>query len=227
MGDVVEKVVLPTSLGLLGGLVAWGATTFLDLRKDLREQAIFAHQVDIDKIKIFDLIDEKKIDLSLAVIDYYKAKYTDEESFSILLGAAENYIDTFEGAITNPQGVQSSDQASSSLLSLDPATMRDQFFSPSRRTYAEGLAAFYRSADPGRRAALVKSLISAIIRSTENDPKREYRVNLYIALTFTLLPKVDASVAGSVREVLAELQTTNKSDPTFQKNVNAAIAKQS
>lgn len=223
---IIDKVVLPAGLGLVGGIIAWGATTFFELRKDLREQAIFAHQVDVDKIKIFDLIDEKKIDLSLAVIDYYQAKYTDEEAFSVLLAAAEDYIDTFQGTIGAPQEGQTTVQATELLEGLDPKVIRDRFFSASRRTYAEGLVASYRSANTAGRASLVNSLLAAIIKTSDNDTKRQYRVNLYIALAFALLPKVDAGVAAAVKQELSTLKPTIK-DATFQKNVTAAIAKQS
>jgi len=110
----------------------------------------------------------------------------------------------------------------SSLDQLTDDSIRDLFFSADRRKFAEHLVKLYE--DPSKKP-LVHSLTEAII-APGDDPEQRYRVNLYIALTFSLLPEgsIDNSNDGAALKQLA--RTAEMKDATFADNVKRALAKQ-
>jgi hypothetical protein len=107
---------------------------------------------------------------------------------------------------------------------LDATAIRDGLFSADRRLFAEAIVARYTAATPAQQRALVQSLLEAIVLD-QDDGQRRYRINLYIALTFSLLPQ--GAAVGADLDRLAELRSAAEmKDPTFRQNVENAIRRQ-
>jgi hypothetical protein len=80
-------------------------------------------------------------------------------------------------------------------------------------------------AAPSDQERLATALNDALI-APGNDQERRYRINLYVALTFSRLPKI--ALPAEVQAALLALQTSAeyKKDETFQKNVDSALKRQ-
>jgi hypothetical protein len=82
----------------------------------------------------------------------------------------------------------------------------------------------YKSSSAESQRRIVSALLDAIIPKN-TDAGRRYRVNLYVALTFSLLPKTTLSPQEAMR-LRSLLSYSEYKDSTFRLNVDAAIAKQ-
>jgi hypothetical protein len=109
----------------------------------------------------------------------------------------------------------------SSIEDLTRANIQKLMFTPDRRKFAQHLARLYE--DPSKKA-LAHALVDAIIPPGQN-PQMRYRVNLYIALTVSLLPRgsIEGADATAFR---ALLQSAEMKDATFADNVRRALQKQ-
>lgn len=112
------------------------------------------------------------------------------------------------------------------IADLTTDLIRQRLFSDQRREYATHLAMLYDKSDEPGRAALVNAIVAAII-SQKEDPERRYRVNLYIAVTFTRMATGALKDPAQRRELLTlKLTPEYRDDPTFVQNVDQAIRKQ-
>lgn len=94
-------------------------------------------------------------------------------------------------------------------------SLRDGLFSGYRRQLSDTLVAEIDKADTD----LPKNLIEAIILK---DPKREYRVNLYIAYTLARTVKWKAP-KDSLKMLTSLKARANYQDHTFKKNLDGAL----
>jgi hypothetical protein len=106
----------------------------------------------------------------------------------------------------------------------DPSWIQDKLFSASRRQYSDDFVRLYEVADQSKRQDLGAKLLAAIVPN-DGDHMRRYRVNIYVARTFALLPRVtDNTTLPALRRLKDSPEY--KTDLTFRQNVNAALKKQ-
>ena len=110
-----------------------------------------------------------------------------------------------------------------SLNSLQVEAVRARLFSADRRKYVQFLADGYPALTDPDKASLVTTLLDTIIPQG-TDGERRYRVNLYVALAFSKLPKVDDGI--DLSRLVALRETAEYEDPTFKQNVEHALARQ-
>lgn len=210
----------------VSGVVAWGVSVYhTNVELGIANEQVQLEK-DKDKIAIVNLIVDKETTLAQALIDYYEAKFADkDQDYATLLKAISNHLDTASGLISNSDPLISSDIDLSGIVSSITADfIRDQFFSSNRRNYAEELVEIYQKSNSTSQSEIISELLSAII-AKGSDGTRRYRVNLYIALTFSLLPK--ANLDATQLKKIESLQAYDEyGDKTFKLNVDRAISKQ-
>lgn len=117
------------------------------------------------------------------------------------------------------------DDFSFSPEDLNSLLVRDILFSKERRKFASFLSSLYTtSPEPQKR--LIASTLSNTIIDPGSDPDRRYRVNLYVAVTYSLLP-TDATDNVQLEKLMSLKNTAEyRQDSTFRKNVDRAVDKQ-
>lgn len=209
------------------GLVAWGVTTLIAWKEASTDQDRYELEAGRDKVAIIELVKEREPTLALALLDYYDARFgKTDAAFKEFLEAISAYIDSSAGSISNQQEALPLEQTDSEVARLSKETIRDQLFSANRRVYAEKLVKLFESSnDDTDKKKIVSVLLDSIIPS-DGDQRRRYRTNLYIALTFSLLPRV--GMTQQELDLLEKLETYKeyRDDPTFKQNVENAITKQ-
>ncbi len=97
--------------------------------------------------------------------------------------------------------------------------IRDSFFGGYRRQFSDKLVAEIEDGSGGIPALLINAII-------DDDPKREYRVNLYVAYTLARTSSWTASNDDFLK-FDGLRATTNYQDPTFKDHVDSALARYS
>ena len=112
-------------------------------------------------------------------------------------------------------------EASKDAVRNEVASLVAAFTTPVRRTASMRLRHLHETGDAATKTEVVQQLVAAVL------PEREplsYRINLYIALTLSLLQSWTAS--DDARLVIAGLQKTQSyQDPTFKARVDGALEK--
>jgi hypothetical protein len=206
----------------LSGLVAWGTTVYLEYKKSEVEQGRYSLELEKDKVEIIDLVKGRETPLALALVDYYQVRFGGDSAYARFLEAIGAYINTAPGRISEHRTPSSENPNEVSGITIDD--VRNHLFSVARRQFAEHVVDLYTAANEEGRRRLVFMLLEAIIPAGKDETRR-YRVNLYIALTFSLLPRV-AMTPEQITQLKALSTSHEYGDHTFKTNVNNAIAKQ-
>jgi hypothetical protein len=155
------------------------------------------------------------------------------------MGDTQKLLDRIRTALpTAPQGslaeidaqkLAECSQTINAAFNLEPVTpelIQQWLFSDERRDHAQQLAVMYDQADVDGRTKIVDAIIAAMIPRGQ-DPERRYRVNLYIAVTFTYMAS-GALTKEDQKAALLELRNSAeyREDQTFKDRVDEAIAKQ-
>jgi hypothetical protein len=203
----------------LSGVVAWLTSVYFENKKAAVDEQRFARDLGKDKIEIINLVKDRDTPLALALIEYFRIKFAaSDPDYDKFLEAISGYIGSAPGKITKEQPPSATDVSGTTT-----EIVRNQFFSVNRRQYAEYLVDQYRN-DQRSQSQIVSALLDAIIPKVE-DPTR-YRVNLYIALTFSLLPRTSMSNSDLQRLRALKDYPEYNNDRTFKLNVDNALAKQ-
>lgn len=123
-----------------------------------------------------------------------------------------------------PVTVKSSEEFDFSVADFNPADIQEELFSPRRREFAEYFVELHATSSPIDRHTLVEGLLDSVI-APDADGRRRYRVNLYIALIFSRLPRDSVTDAG-LQRLDALRDYAEMSDPTFRQNVENALRQQ-
>ena len=211
----------------ISGVVAWLVSVYFESENARISQSHYVLELEKDKVQIISLVKDQETTLALALIDYYQTRFGNKDTaYTTLLESISAYIDTAQGKISGKNnGEDSSVKVENITDSITPDSIRDQFFSANRRKYAEYLVSLYRNASDKDKNTLIHLLLDAII-AKDKDGLRRYRINLYIALTFSLLP--DTRMSENDKGRLSSLREYDeyKDNKTFKLNVDNAIAKQ-
>ena len=225
--------------------------TETELRKVKNEIDKFRLEQEKAKVEIINLIKDRDIELALTMIDYHREKYSEDTIYVAFLGNVTHYIDTQRDKITRVSqtllippsglvpdvpprprarpgpsgGTATSKTGEQEAALVTPDSVQDNFNSTNRRDYAEYLVSLYATSSLRAQQSIVKNLLDAIMDGSDN---RSYRVNLYIALTFSLLPPDALKDNENGKEKLKSLMGTShyRRESTFRQNVNRAVAKQ-
>jgi hypothetical protein len=216
--------ILGSFLLLLAGLVGWAAATFLDYEDNVMAKADYQLSLSNDLKSILIFIEKKDYCLATALLD-------DNQVAAGMVGAPKSSaVIVLSNRIASPDldasaqlcGTTANDPvAQGTRVSLSREQVQSDLFSSERRKFAEQYVASYNAGSEQTKSEIVSALIAAIIGG-EDDVHR-YRVNIYIALTFSLLPK--AALTAEQQQKLKALQQTAeyKQDPQFRINVDRAI----
>lgn len=232
--DVAKDVSEPASANPLkhwlvigiSALVSWLVATGIELYKSRTDELKYFLDVDKIKIDVVNLVKDRKdgdVTLALAIIDYYTEKYKDDNIYNGFLIVIRNVIGSDRDNYTN-QPAASPSTLSREIASITVDQIQAQFGSANRRRYAEFIAATAAKASDQEKKMIADQLIKAIL-STDNKYGSSYRINIYITLTFSLLPPIELSRA-QVDQLLALKNTGNYDDPTFRLNLSNALARQ-
>jgi len=96
-------------------------------------------------------------------------------------------------------------------------TLRDQLYSPERKSVSNALIEQYKNGNK----SIVSQLVSAVLPQDDN---RSYRTNLYIAYTLARIPGKWEGTNAEVATMTSLQSTTNYKDPTFAQWVDQALA---
>lgn len=209
-----------TPVIVLSGIIGWSIATGLNVFDRFLETKAYDLDVARERLAIVSYVDGKNITLATLMIDYYgEILATGDPSYTAFLTGLRNYLASPAANVGEPT-VAEIKQAS---LTLDAETIRSRMNAPDRRDYAESLVAAYEQ-DASKGPDIVDGLLQAILA---DGSTRQYRVNIYIALTFSLLPK-GAIRSAEQYETLSQLEDSQeyKGDSQFRVNVKAALAKQ-
>jgi len=211
----------------LSGVVAWLVSSYFEYKRSVVDEGKYVLELEKDKVEIINLVRDRDTALALALIDYYRQKFGQEDNaYTGLLKAIESWISTAPGQITKQTlTVETKPDAQKGTVTITAETIRDLLFSASRRQYAESVVDSYKTSSAESQRRIISALLDAIIPKN-TDAARRYRVNLYIALTFSLLPKATLSSEEAMRLKSLLSYSEYKEDSTFRQNVDAAIAKQ-
>ena len=212
----------------LATVIAWFISSYFEYSKIRVEIGRYLLEMEKDKVAIINLVRERETPLALALIDYYQFKFgkdsegSEDAAYTKFLKAIADHISSAPGKISKPDPAAS--MTNSQSPAFDVESVRNQFFSANRREYSENLVDFFSRSTTVVQMKIVEVLLSSII-DRDKDPTRRYRINLYIALTFALLPKAGMSTAD-ISRLQALRSFSEYSDVTFRQNVENAIAKQ-
>lgn len=224
--------------GAIGGAITWFISGYVAVSGVELDKAKFDHELDKDKLQIVEFIDTHKPQLAVIILDYYEDRLrpnsllsssdeTDDPALA-LIDALQAYVATTQQdlAPTPPKGSPSA--VGGKVAELSAKSIRDQFFSAARRNFAEELVGLYEVGTVEEKTSIIEELTGSIIAKDE-DARRRYRVNLYIALTLSLLPPVPPENREKVTSALQALRDSDeyKKDSTFRLNVDNATIKQS
>jgi hypothetical protein len=210
----------------LSGVFAWLVSSYFEYKRSVVDEGKYLLELEKDKVEIINLVKDRDTALALALIDYYRETFgKTDNAYTGFLKAIESWISTAPGQITKQTAtVETKTDAQKETVTITAETIRDQLFSASRRQYAEFVVDTYKSSSAESQRRIVSALLDAIIPKN-TDAGRRYRVNLYVALTFSLLPKTTLSPQEAMR-LRSLLSYSEYKDSTFRLNVDAAIAKQ-
>lgn len=216
-----EIILLIGGSGFISGAVAF-AVSFHQMSIAERNYALELEQA---KIAILELVKEREIELAQATIDYYSDKYSDDRPYKVLLTAISNYLASTNNKIIDEKTIATQgDGSKNPAAEITVATIKSQLGSANRRAYAEFIAATANASSPAQRSQIASNLIDAIMAKDDANGTR-YRINLYIALTFSLLPRIDMT-ADQEQKLLALRRTPDFENSTFRQNLQRALAAQ-
>ena len=99
-------------------------------------------------------------------------------------------------------------------LSVD--TLRQQLYSPDRKSVSNALIQQYTTGDK----SIVSQLVAAVLPQDDN---RSYRTNLYVAYTLARIPGKWEGTGAEVAMITSLKNTKNYTDPTFAQWVDKAV----
>jgi hypothetical protein len=195
---------------VLGGVVAWLVSVYF-------EEKHIALEMEKDKVEIIRLVKDQDTPLALILIQYFDETFgAGDANYRKFLTTVSNYISTAPSKLTKEQPIATDAAGTTSDI------IQNQFFSVNRRQYAEYLVDLYKKATSDQKSQIVSALLGAILPEGSDHG---YRVNLYIALTFSLLPNTKMDNANLDRlKKLKDLK--DYKDTTFKLNVDNALTKQ-
>lgn len=141
-----------------------------------------------------------------------------EEDDNVVQGSTLERVLTREpDQIADSEVVQALIREGKLLQTYDVASLRDAFFGGYRLQASDQLIQRIEQGD----LETVPLLIEAII---QNDTRREYRVNLYIAFTLARTSSWSGP-ASALSAIDALTETSNYRDSTFKKHVDTALTR--
>lgn len=232
MAEKSSKSAIILGSAVVSAIVSIGYNHFFVSRKDLLERelnfvstlnTVLNQQTEKDELGRLTFVTNvlhplygDDPEFSVVIQYLMRAKSTTSEEAAGKLGNTLDLVLTRNSApVASAAILDSLEQKSLIPTDYTVESLRDGLFSAYRRQLSDKLVAEINDGNTGLSEKLIDSII-------QNDPKREYRVNLYIA--YTLARTANWTASEESRLKLADLANSeNYGDSTFKQHLDEAL----